>query len=101
MIPIALLPKMEMGPRIVCGVLGAIVAGMLNLVFRRARWRWHQFTVAIAVAPIAILLGSCSGWCSGGNRTEYVFTGALVGIVCIRGSVCGRRLPDFAVRAWV
>lgn len=34
-----------------------------------------------------------------GDRTDYVFLGAVVGFICIRGIAV--KLPDFSLRAWV
>jgi hypothetical protein len=95
----ALLPPMPFGPRLVCGVLGTIFTGVLNLVFRRARWRWHQFALALGLSPLVILAASRAGLASG-DRTEYVFLGGVVAIGCIRGSPTIRPLPDYSVRAW-
>jgi hypothetical protein len=100
MLLFAVLPPMPLGPRIVCGVLGALVAGLLNLVFRRAGWRWRQFPVALGIASAVILAASYAGL-SSGDRTEYVFLGAIVGIACIRGSREAGCLPDFPLRASV
>ena len=95
----ALLPPMPLGPRIICGLLGTLVTGVLSLVFRRARWRWHQLVLALGLSPLVILAASRAGVASG-DRTEYVFLGGLVAIVCVRGSPTVRPLPDFSVRAW-
>jgi hypothetical protein len=91
---------MPLGPRIVCGILGTLFAGLLNLVFRRAGWRWRQFPVALGIASAVILAASYAGL-SSGDRTEYVFLGAIVGIACIRGSRAVGTLPDFTLGAFV
>jgi hypothetical protein len=95
----ALLPPMPLGQRLMCGLLGALFTGVLNLVFRRARWRWHQFLLALGVSSLVILAASYAGLASG-QRTDYVFLGSLVSIACIRGSPAAKPLPDFSVRAW-
>jgi hypothetical protein len=96
----AMLPPMPLGLRLLCGVLGAIVTGALNLAFRRAHWRGTQLVVALALAPVVILAASFAGL-SSGDRTAYVFLGGLVGIACIRGSPAPGPLADFSLRAWV
>lgn len=100
MIVSVVLPPMPYGARIVCGLLGTLLAGILNLVFRRARWRWQQFPAALAVSAVVILAASWAGLDSG-NRTEYAFLGAVVGITCIRGSRPAQPLKDFPLRAIV
>ncbi len=92
------LPPMPYGDRIVCGLLGTLLGGILNLVFRRARWRWQQFPAALAVSAVVILAVSWAGLNSG-NRTEYAFLGAVVGIAWIRGSRPAQPLKDFPLRA--
>ena len=96
----ALLPAMPVGPRVLCGALGAFAAGALNLAFRRASWSWRQFLVAMILSLAAILAATCAGL-SSGDRTGYVFLGGLVGIACIRGSPAAGPLADFSLRAGV
>ncbi len=92
-----MLPPMPLEPRLECGILGTVLAGVLNLVFRRAQFRGHQFAAALLLSPLAIVVASEAGL-SSGDRTEYVFLGALVGITFVRGSRAPGPLSDYRVR---
>ena len=96
----ALLPPMPLGPRLVLGLLGMLFAGVLSLVFRRARVRWGQWAAAAALTPAVIVALSALGLNSG-QRTEYVFWGAVVGIVCVRGRRPAGPTPAFGTRSAV
>jgi hypothetical protein len=98
MIIVALLPPMPLSPRIALGILGMLFAGMLSLVFRRAHFRLLQWVTALALAPAVIVFLSILGLNSG-QKTEYVFCGALVGIVCVRGQRPFEPIPAFASRS--
>jgi hypothetical protein len=96
----AMLPPMPLGARLVLGLLGTLFAGILNLVFRKAAPKWWQFGLAFLLCPGVILLISEIGENSG-QRTPFVFFGALVGIVCIRGRGRPEGIPSFALRAGI
>ncbi len=98
--PLALLPPMPLLPRLVVGVVAAILAGILNLVFCRARWRWSQLVAAVFAAPIVVYLVSWLGLKSG-QRTGYALVGAIVGILIVRGAPPSRPIPSFRTRAVV
>jgi hypothetical protein len=100
MMPFALLPPMPLGPRLVLGLLGTLFAGVLNLVFRRATVRWWQLGAALLISPVVIFAASGFGLNSG-QPTEYVFLGAVVGIICIRGSRPAGPIPALPLRAVV
>jgi hypothetical protein len=97
---LSLLPPMPLLPRLVLGLVAAILAGILNLVFCRARWRLGQFILVIFVAPMVVYLASVSGL-SSGQRTDCVILGAIVGILVVRGSQRHERIPSFRARAIV
>ena len=94
----ALLPPMPLGPRLVLGLLGTLFAGLLNLVFRRAKIRWRQCALAFVLCPFVILAATTLGLNSG-QPTDYVFFGAAVGILCIRGTPREGAIPHFSYRA--
>ena len=91
---------MPLGPRLVLGLLGMLAAGVLSLVFRRARPPWGQWAAAAALTPAVIVALSALGLNSG-QRTRYVFWGAVVGILCVRGDRSAKPIPAFAVRSAV
>ncbi len=85
-------------PRLVLGLVAAILAGCLNLVFCRAHWRLSQLILAAFVAPLVVYLASVSGLNSG-QPTECVFLGAVVGLFLVRGSAPRQPIPSFRTRA--
>jgi hypothetical protein len=101
LILLALLPPMPMQPRIVCGLLGTLVVGVLNLIFRRSALRLGQLLMALVISPGVIVVCSYIGLAEGNDRTEYIFWGAIVGLVCVRGSGKTQYLSDFQQRAWI
>ena len=98
--PFALLPPMPLGPRLVLGLSGTLFAGLLNLVFRNARVRRDQWAVAFVLSPTVVLAATGLGL-SSGQRTEYVFCGAVVGVLCVRGDPRAGAIPSFFGRAAV
>jgi hypothetical protein len=91
---------MPLGQRLLLGLLGTLCAGLLNLAFRGAKVRWGQWAVALVLSPAVVLAATALGLNSG-QRTEYVFCGALVGILCVRGSRPPGPIPAFSPRAVV
>jgi Tol biopolymer transport system component len=85
------------GKRFVLGFLGMLFAGLLNLCFRRAKWRWKNFCWALLITAPVVLLTWKLGLITG-QRTEYVLLGAVVGILCIRGSRPPEPIPGFRYR---
>lgn len=95
---LSLLPPMPLLPRLVLGLVAAILAGFLNLVFCRAHWRLSQLILAAFVAPLVVYLASVSGLNSG-QPTECVLLGAVVGLFLVRGSAPRQPIPSFRTRA--
>jgi hypothetical protein len=100
MTPFAILPPMPLTPRLILGLLGTLFAGLLNLVFCGSKGRARQFVWAFALSP-AVILGASMLGLNSGQRTDYVFLGAVVGIVCVRGTRPPGPIPAFGRRALV
>lgn len=96
--PLALLPPMPLLSRLVLGLVAAILAGFLNLVFCRAHWRLGQLVLAAFVAPLVVYLASLLGLNSD-QSTEYALLGAIVGICVVRGAPPRQPIPSFQTRA--